>query len=1757
MRENRIRLMSVWSAVPRGARYAALLLALFAPVHAQPAQAEPAVIDRTYAVPDQSGAAAALLERLRLAAATPSSSDAPSASDALASGDAVAGLSAAERAVAAAPGDRAAIARLAVESLRQGRADDAAALAFRLQATAPSPHARAGGLALMAEALLAQGRVRDAVNLYALAVRADGGNPRTRARLAALTERFDFRVRELSLDVERDRAAACFLFTGNLKRPLPIRPEDYVTVRPAKGGGAADVDVAATGDRLCVRGLRHGESYTLTVRAGLPSARGPVLARADVRTVRIADRTRRLMLGAGRYVLPRRGENVVPLKSVNVDGARLALYRLVERDLVSALRDDMFGSQMSGWDADRLVESHGRRLWQGRVDIAARRNREVTTLVSLNAMLKRQPVGVYALMARDAAGSDDDAQWQTQATQWIVVSDIGLMSLTGADGLTVIARSLETALPLSGTRLTLLARNNDILGTAVTNASGVARFPAGLTRGEAGDAPMLVTAAAGADFNLLRLQGSALDLTDRGIDGRTAPAGAIDAFLYTERGVYRPGESVKLSVLMRDAAARALPALPFQVQVLRPDGREYARYKTTADALGGGFVTIPLPPGVQAGQWTARVLVDPARATSVGETGFRVEDFVPQRIELAARAATKTLAPGQAMTLAVAARYFYGAPAGGLGGEAGIEVVADPEPYPAFKGWSFGRVEEGFEPTTQAPVRFATGPDGTAALRLDPGALPDSSRPLQARAGVTLFDVGGRPVYVQARARVLARPVDIALKARFGTSVGAGEDAVFDVAALRAADGRPLAGRRLSVQWVEEQWDYSWYQEYGSWSSRTSVTDKVLATATLATDRTGRALLRRRLESGRYRLDVADADGTAISSWRFYAGWWSSGEVANAPDALELNLEKADLKAGDTLRARVKAPFDGTATIAVLSNRVHWLGTARVSRAGSTIAVPVQDNWGPGAYLAVTGFRPGAGTVSALPVRAMGLAWFSINVAARTLRVDLKTPAAVEPRQTIRLPVQVTGATGDSVRLTIAAVDEGILALTGFKTPRPETYYFAKRQLGLDVRDLYGQIILPANGARGRLREGGDGSLANAVGVTVRTVKTVALFDRTVRVDGAGRGTLNLTLPDFAGRLRLMAVAYGRDAVGSGEAALTVRDPVVSDLILPRFLTPGDRADATLSLHNTTSRPIRLTPALTGTRGLAFSLPGGGLSLKPGERRDLPVPLGATSAGAQSLTLRLAPGGRPIERRFDIMIRPPGPVSTRRSLHPLKPGQALTLDPSLLRGFLAGTASASLTVSARPDFDAPALIKALDQYPYGCSEQTLSTALPLLYLGDVATAYGVAANRAALDQRIDRAILTVLSRQTGSGAIGLWSSADADDPWLSAYAYDALTRMAKAGHYVPGAAYGALRQYLAGLLNDPERGDVPARAYALYALARTGHAGGSDVRYFAQTSGGALKTRLAAAQVAAALAIVGEPQRAQVAFARAAQTVRPADYWRDYGSPTRDGAASLALMLESGVGGTGQRMAAADAIERVWGGRPELASTQDAAWLLLATHALATGTDTGVHLRLPGGATYGPAKGAYYRRLDATALLNRASLTNLSKGPVRAITSVRGAPLAPLPAGASGFQVSRRLFSLSGQPADAGTARQNDRFVVLIQGVVAAEGLGYPLIADLLPAGFEIENAAIGAEDVQGRLGWLPPLSPTRFTAARDDRFVAALGSSENDGTIPAGSRFAVAYVVRAITPGSFIYPGVSVEDMYRPVYFARGAATRVTVSRR
>ncbi|KAB0266010.1 alpha-2-macroglobulin family protein [Microvirga brassicacearum] len=1612
-----------------------------------------------------------------------------------------------------------------------------AVAAYTAYQRATNPADEASALALLGQIYANQQSWRPSLNAYAASLKLQD-NAAVRATYEQLRAEHGFRVTDFKIDSDSASPRVCFQFS----EPLAGGKVDFTPFVALSGSATAAV--TAEGSQLCVDGLKHSQRYAVVLRQGLPSAVGEALLQSYDSEIYVRDRSPQARFTGRNYVLPSTGQEGIPVVSVNTSKVDVEVYRIGDRNLLPTVRSDDFLGQITRYSAAEIAREKGLKIWNGTLDTASELNRDVVTAFPvIDAVGKLEP-GVYVMTAKPNDGSPSDNEstesYDNIATQWFVVSDLGLTAFTGKGGVQVLVRSLATADPRPDVEVRLVARNNEILAVKKTDSAGVAIFDPGLARGEGGLAPGILVASAGSDYGFVDLGSAAFDLTDRGVKGRPA-SGAVDAFLYTERGVYRTGETVALTALLRDVKGVAVPGVPLTIVVGRPDGVEYRRALVEDQGLGGRALSIPILPGSLRGTWRVAAYTDP-KGPSIGDATFLVEDYVPERLEVNLSPQAEALHAGRPAPIDLSARYLYGAPGSGLDVSGEVTVAASAvSGIKGIDGYVVGLDDEPVESSTVEIEQAATtDAQGRASLQI-PVQDVSTPRPTEARITLRVSEAGGRAVERSVTLPILPKGPVVAVRKNFAGQLGEGANATFDVV-LANPDGTRIANRNVVWSLYKIERRYQWYNSDGRWGYEPVKSTRRMSDGRVDVGTAEAARISAPVEWGTYRLDISAADlgETAQTSVSFTVGW-SGDQTADTPDLLDMTLDKASYRSGDMMKVRLNPRFAGKATLAVVSDRMHHIRVVDVAAGGTDVTVPVQADWGPGAYLVAIAHRPLDQAARRMPGRALGTAWFAIDQEARSLTVSLNAPEKIRPRGTLALPIKVAGLDPDGeARITVAAVDVGILNLTHYETPDPKSYFFGQRQLSAELRDLYGYLIDGMQGTRGAIRSGGDMEPKPLDGIPP-TQEPLARFSGVVKVGADGTANVEFDMPAFNGTVRVMAVAWTKNRVGSASADVIVRDPVVLAGTLPRFLSVGDRSRFFMQIDNVEGAAGEYTldlnvsgPVIVGADALRSIVK---LDAKAKTQVAIPVTAGGRGRAVVDVTLR-GPGLAAISQRFTVAIQPGTGAIARRTIRPLDPGARLTVSQDLVADILSQTGVVAVSVSPRASLDVPGLLQALDRYPYGCTEQTISRALPLLYVNKLAEEEKLSLDESA-DERVRGAIERVLARQDSNGSFGLWS-VGGDDLWLDAYTTDFLTRAREKGFVVPAVAFNLaldrLRNFVANTTQVEDDGSN--LAYAAYVLARNGRPVMGDLRYLADTKFAEFGSPLARAQIAAALALLGDRARAQKAFASATELLTTekddGSYRGDYGSRLRDGAGLLTLASETDN--------SADLVQRVGqvidqerGNRRT--STQEQAWLVLAAQAVARDAEA-MALTIDGTAH----KGAFYHAYrDQTLAPAPVTLANAGSAPVQAVITVTGSPIEPQPAISSGYAVERAYYKLDGTQVQPSRVQQNDRLVVVLKITESEAKQARVLLVDRLPAGFEIDNPKLADSDTVKGLPWLKRDVEPAHTEFRDDRFVAAFDREPEQAAF-----FSIAYMVRAVSPGRYVHPAAQVEDMYRPERFGR-----------
>ncbi len=1628
------------------------------------------------------------------------------------------------------------IASAAINAYMRADSDSAAALALRW----------------LSAAYERQGRGRDGLAALRLANQLLPDDPAIRDELQTSTDRNGMRV----TDTRSDTGTAAPRFCISLSRSLDPAV-NYADFMRLPGN---DMAVSIQGSDLCLTGLSYGQQLEVTLRAGLPAKDGETLPKDVVLRSYIRDRDPSLRFPGRAFVLPSGGDQGLSVSTVNVDVMDLTLLRLSDRNLLRVMSEGMFAKPLDSWEASYFADGLATEVWRGKAEPAKPSgqdtlNREITSRLAIPAEAGNLEPGIYLLQAAIEGKNVDDTG---VATQWFVISDFGISSFSGTDGLTVAVRSLADTSAKAGAEVALVSRANEVLARAITDDQGVARFAPGLSLGQGPAAPALLTvtqwAGEGAeraprDMAFMSLTDAEFDLSDRGVEGQ-APASAIDIFVTTDRGAYRAGDTINATMTARDLESRALDALPLTAVIIRPDGVEQARMTATAAGAGGHVLSWAIPGNAPRGSWRLEIRAE-ADGPALATARMLVEDFLPERIDFTPKLPEGPVKAGDKMAVSLGAHWLFGAPAAELPVD-GTLWLSPRTTLEAFAGYRFGRHDEESQPTAESIASGQTDAEGNFATEV---TLPDAEtlglRPVEAKIVLDVREGAGRPVERSRSTLILPDQPIIGIRPLFeDDTVAEGTDARFALIAI-GPDQKPAT---TAATWEinRVQTHYEWYSLGGQWQWETTTSREKVAEGTADLGETP-VEIGGQVGWGNYELVTRTAEG-ATSSAAFYAGWGvSAGSGTDTPDRLKVALDQPAYRSGDTARVTVSAIADGQGIVSVMSSKLVSQQIVALKAGDNVVSLPVTDDWGAGVYVAVSAIRPISGIEAGdrMPVRALGIAHAAVDPGQRKLQASLTVPAETNPRRAVPVTLKVEGGTaGETVHATIAAVDQGILNLTGFTPPDPSKHYFGQRRLGVGLRDIYGRLILPSGAPDGTFREGGDAQVAGTE-APPPTEKLMSWFSGPLTVGADGTVTVDLPIGDFNGQIRVMAVVWSETGIGQSDATILSRDPVVMTVTAPAFLAPGDEARIGLRLTHASGPAGEVGIGLTqsgGDAGIGFTLPQDGVSLSEKGEAKLSVPLSAgdqTGLAEMRLTLT-TPDGTQLTKDIAITVALNEPDIQRQDRLAIAPGTSLGIPPQLTDGLMPG-ASVSVAVGNYGRLDVAGALARLERYPYGCTEQITSIAMPLLYLPRLSALENIGTNNPN-PTSIEQAVALILTRQSSSGGFGLWS-AESGDLWLDSYVTDFLSRARTAGHAVPDAAFKQAIDNLRNRVNsaiEPRSAsadDNAALAYALAVLARERAATIGDLRYYADTTPEAFVTPMSAANLGAALAASGDQLRADKMFrqAYAAIGAAPAEtrsYRSDYGTYLRDMEAVLALSTEAKSNAVDQNQLTTLVAERIAAANQQRIglSTQESVWSVLAAESLSEG-DSALTLN-------GVALGSAVAELPEGAVL-----ANGGGAPITVTLAATGQPMVAPAAGGKGYVLSRDYFTMEGQPVDPAQVALGTRLVtVLTVRPDSADG-GRLMVTDPLPAGFEIDNPNLVSAGDIAQLAWLENDAPsTDMAEFRQDRFAASLSWTSD-------SPFRLAYIVRAVTPGTFRHPAASVEDMYRPEYRAWTDGATVTIT--
>ncbi|MGC5424754.1 alpha-2-macroglobulin family protein [Aeromonas veronii bv. sobria] len=1544
----------------------------------------------------------------------------------------------------------------------------------------------------------------------------------------------------------RDAPALALVFSG----PLSPKANWQSWLGVSEGGKQVQGEwiLADDGRTLYFPNVQPDKSYEVSLKAGLgPSPQSWTL------------KTRPLEAGASftasGMVLPLRDELRLPISAVNVDEVNIDFFRVDAEYLPRFLAEYRPGAGMGNWELEQITQ-RAKRVFSGRYALELDANRRETRLINVKEPQLAE-AGVYFAVMSPLGNYD----WRKETT-YFAVSDMGLSARRYRDQLEVFVSSLASADPLKDVQLSLLDEKGNRLQVQTTDPQGHRRF-------DQVQGARLLLAEQGNHLAVLRLDGAALDLST--FDLGTQPWQAQQLYLFSGRDLYRPGERLDSEILLKGQDGQLLPGMAVELEVKQPDGQLLEQKRLLPDNLGAAHYGLRLPDDAPLGRWTINLKT---AAGSRFEWPFLVEEFLPERLKLQLGKGPdgEVTDLGASLTLPLQGDYLYGAPASATKAKAEVKISRATMPFTQWQEFTLGDVLLAEQAKDLEPLSLTLDAQGQGTFSLaDELDGVRALGPLEVAYRVSLSEPGGRAVN---RSRTQygwpAGSQWPALKADFvADRVEGGKPLPFQILNLDE-QGQPVAGA-VKVRLINEYRDYYWHYADGEgWKYEFNSQPYLEQEQTLQLDGKGPTPLTLQLAAGWYRLEVENSQGHQ-SSLRVEIGsyaWGGGGEQAR-PDKIAITLDKRAYQAGDKAKVTLVAPRPGKGLLLVEDgDGLRWWQRIELKGAGGDakdargeFEIPVRPEWQRhdlhiSAQIAApdSASKP-SGKQQGQSLRSVGLVPLTLDRDARRLPLTLSAPDKAVPLT--RLEVTATSTPNSQGRVVLAAVDRGVLNISDYQPLDPFEIFFGRKRFSQDLFDNYGQVIPPQDGKLARLNYGGDRAPLKKGGGLESRVEIAALWSGEVSFDEKGKAVIPFDLPNFNGELALMALAWNEQQVGEAERAIKVVAPLVAEIGWPRFGARGDETQALVQLRNMSGEDQTLSLAWTLNGGLKANgeLPGT-LSLKNGEEQWLTLPLTVTGASGVA-SLQLAASGKDfaISRDWTLPLRSPWPAETRQRYQMLAPGQQMSFAPAELAGLDRANLQGLLSLSGTPPWDPAAQWQALADYPYACLEQTLSRAWPyLLTTADERAAWSKPAEgkKAASEADVQRALLQRLQRlQLPSGGFGLWDGRSDEEQWLTAYAADYLLARKEAGDAVPEAMLNQALNRLQSYLTDsqygerwssaPEHSRLAYQAYSAYVLARVGKAPLATLRLIWEQQADHARSGLPLLHLSLALSAMGDEQNAAKALSRALATERGDDYLGDYGSPLRDQALELSLLRQHKL--AAERWPALSAkVADTLAHRQWLSTQERLALLRLARFDPAVDWLARVTSSLGSGSLSGSAP----LQQGAPEALAASTVTNEGKGSLYVQRTLVGYPEQAPARISKGMSVTRSWFNSDGQPFDPAKVKVGDLVVVRLN-VSSESAVPDALLVEMVPAGFELENPALGNSikleelSIEGKPAWQSEWNDyLKHQEFRDDRYTAALDLSE-------GSNQQLVYLMRAVTPGRYQVPPTQVEDMYRPELRAVG----------
>ena len=1568
---------------------------------------------------------------------------------------------------------------------------------------------------------------------------------------------------------------------------------------------------------------------TLNIHEGVKSSQGKTLGTShsiSFSEINLKPQVEMLTTAA---ILPDSKSLIIPFRAVNLYAVDLSVIRIFENNVLMFMQTNSLASANELRRSGRLV--YKKTLWLGKDTSKDIHNWENYS-IDLAGLIRQEPGAIYRVIlsfrqeysAYPCGGVDnqdikfadnntpdglmkvsgsalseaDEAVWDTPEAyyyynggtmdwsvyRWkerdnpchpsyymnsdraaacnIFASNLGMIvKRNSLNKLWIAVSNILDTNPVGKAQVTVYNFQLQPIGKGETNGEGFVEISSKGT-------PFIVVAEAEKQKAYVRVvDGEEQSVSRFDVGGKEIQKG-LKGFIYGERGVWRPGDTLHISFILEDREKRIPDKHPVALEIYNPKGQFYTKMISTQGMNGFYTFDVPTQAGDPTGLWNAYIKV----GGTTFHKGLRIETIKPNRLKINLTLPKILQSTDKNVTVPLASAWLTGATASKLKAKVEMSLSKVNTQFKNYGQYIFNDPATDFTTIKTDVFDGILNAEGKAGVTLKVPAATNAPGMLNATFTTRVFEPGGdASIYTQSIPfSPFVSYVGINLNQPKGKYIETDKDHVFDIVTVNS-QGQPVNRSNLEYKIYRISWSWWWEnsdESFGTYINNSSITP--VASGKLQTSG-GKTTFKFRVDYpswGRYLVYVKDKDSGHATGGTIYVDWPESRGRSNKTDPsgikmLTFSLDKDSYEIGETATAIIPAAAGGRALVSIEngSSVLHreWI---EVTNEGDTkYTFEITPEMAPNVYLHISLLQPHAQTINDLPIRMYGIAPVFVTNRQTVLQPQIQMPEVLRPETDFN--VTVSEKSGKPMTYTLAIVDDGLLDLTNFKTPDPWNEFYSREALGIRTWDMYDNVLGASAGAYSSLFSvGGDATLKPADAKANR-FKPVVKFIGPFYLEKGRQQTHTLKLPMYVGSVRAMVVAGQDGAYGNAEKTAFVRTPLMLLSTLPRVLSIQEEITVPVNVFAMEKQVKNVTVSLQASGGgvqiegshqqsLTFNRPGDRLvffTLKTGNK-----------TGKATIKLTASGGGQQTKETIEIEVRNPNPIVTLRSSEWIETGQNKELSYQL--GSLSANNQIKLEVSRIPSVDISRRFDFLYNYQHHCTEQLTSKALPLLFIAQFKTIDTREAEK--IKANVQEAIRQIYARQLPNGGFVYWPGNAVADEWISSYTGMFLTLAQEKGYAVHANVLNKWKRFQRAAAQNwrmPQEANnwqqwqsELQQAFRLYTLALAGAPEYGAMNRMKEQPGLSIQAKW---RLAAAYALTGKMKPAEELVYNAETTVIPYSSMNQiYGSSDRD----EAMILETLLLMNRER----DALQQAKVVSKNLSqenwfSTQSTAFALMAMGRLAEKLSGSLDFTWTWNGKQQPAvklaKAVFEKEISTSPKSGTVAVKNQGKGALSVDLITRTQLLNDtLPAISDNLRMDIRYASMDGKPMSVNDIRQGTDFTAIASISNTSGTTDYTNLAltHIIPSGWEVYNERMTVPEAE-------PQETTdssgnvsgqyTYQDIRDDRVLTYFNLRRGETKI-----FTIR--LQATYAGNFILPAVQCEAMYDVNVQARSKAGRTTVSR-